>query len=364
MKKYLMTILALALLVFIPGKVNAATKHITFDTQGGTPGTIDAINLDDSEILHLPTVTKEGATFGGWYYIDSSMPEPMNKVQVVDEKPASWLVGDAEGNVTLIASWVTAIDSVNITVKLPVGTEVTTTNPIAESTVTVPSGAKYTAFPEGAGLIKAYDDDSAFVGTIEEGKDYYIELWVAPNGGVFTKDTVIKVNGKDTFKVGAYYADEEGKIDPSLTASGFLLYAKVTAGEEVSETTEYKILNGADQTYVEGTDLAIRADGDLEKFTKLLIDDVEVSKEYYTTAKGSTIATIKASFLSTLKAGEHKVTFVYTDGKVDTSITIPKTKANVKNPNTSDNIKLYSTIFGLSVISFVASSIIIKKRNS
>lgn len=228
MKKGLYFLIVSLLFAFVSvTNVKAASHTLHFDSNGGKPAAIPDVVGEDGTEFTVPTATKDGVEFGGWYYVDETIPEdsPARNVPLEGNQIKAWWPTE----VTYYANWVETIDSVNINVNLPIGTEITTTSPISENTVTVPAGAKYGAFPEGAGLIKSYDDDSAFVGTIEEGKDYYIELWVSPNGGVFTENTVVKVNGKDTFKIGQYYVNAEGKLDPSLTNYGFLMYAKVTA---------------------------------------------------------------------------------------------------------------------------------------
>ena len=238
MKKYLKGIVAsvIAMFAFIPF-VNAASHIVNFDAQGGTPSTISPIEGEDGASFLLPSVTKEGSSLLYWYYIDESCPEesPCHYAPLEgNEIKADW-----PAEITLYAKWGTAIDEVNITVDLPVGETISfPDHALPESAITVPSGSKYGAFPEGAGVIKGYDDDSAFSGTIEAGKEYYVELWVEANGGVFTADTVIKVNGKDTFKIGDYYSDAEGKLDPTNARGAFLMYAKVVAGEVAQGATD------------------------------------------------------------------------------------------------------------------------------
>lgn len=98
----------------------------------------------------------------------------------------------------------------------------------------------------------------------------------------------------------------------------------VSSGQNV-----YKIVEGADQTIVIGDkkDITIKADGDFNKFTGLSIDGKEVAKENYTVASGSTVITLKAEYVKTLSVGVHTVTINYTDGKVETKLTLKEDKA-------------------------------------
>lgn len=243
MKKIVRLLFSLALVV-LPVKVFAASHHITFDANGGTPSSIAAIDKEDGEEFEVPEVSKDGVTFAGWYYEDESMPvdspgrfTPLEGNQVKNYWPT---------NINFVAKWVAKVNTINITVDLPVGTEVSSTKPISESVVKVPSDAKYSAYPEGAGLIKSYDSDEAFEGTIEAGKEYYIELMVLPDESVFAADTVIKVNGKTTFVINKNYVDSDGKLNSYSQNSGFLMYAKVVAGKSTEDDGSNK--DGSNKT--------------------------------------------------------------------------------------------------------------------
>jgi uncharacterized membrane protein YgcG len=88
----------------------------------------------------------------------------------------------------------------------------------------------------------------------------------------------------------------------------------------------YTIVEGANATIDirKGMDLVLKADADLSKFAELRIDDKVVAETNYTKTSGSTIITLKASYLTTLADGEHTIKFVYTDGEASTKFTIVK----------------------------------------
>ena len=153
---------------------------------------------------------------------------------------------------------------------------------------------------------------------------------------------------------------------------------KTTPEKETEETTDneetYTILDGADQTFVEGQDLVIRASGSLENLASILFDGVELSKENYELKSGSTILTLKSAFLATVSKGNHTITFLYNDGKsVSTSVTVGETSLNstaktatttVTNfsPKTGDNILVYGVLFVVATVGMVTTMVIIKKR--
>ena len=62
-----------------------------------------------------------------------------------------------------------------------------------------------------------------------------------------------------------------------------------------------------------------------------------IDRSNYTAKEGSTIITLKASYLNTLSAGNHTVEILWTDGSASTTFT---TKANISdnsNNNQNDN---------------------------
>ena len=69
-------------------------------------------------------------------------------------------------------------------------------------------------------------------------------------------------------------------------------------------------------------DLNFRSSAPLKYFQKVLVDDKEVAAENYVLTEGSTIVTLKASFLKTLGVGEHKLSVVSTTGTAETNFTV------------------------------------------
>lgn len=53
-----------------------------------------------------------------------------------------------------------------------------------------------------------------------------------------------------------------------------------------------------------------------------MVDDKEVDAENYVLTEGSTIVTLKTSFVKTLGVGEHKLSVVSTTGTAETTFTI------------------------------------------
>ena len=85
-----------------------------------------------------------------------------------------------------------------------------------------------------------------------------------------------------------------------------------------------EIIDGKGQTMVvdAAKDLSFRSNAPIRYFQKVLVDDKEVASENYALTEGSTIVTLKTSFLQTLGVGEHKLSVVSTTGTAETTFTV------------------------------------------
>lgn len=94
---------------------------------------------------------------------------------------------------------------------------------------------------------------------------------------------------------------------------------------------------------------------------KLYIDGIEVSKEDYDISKGSTIITLNNSYLKSLSKGEHTMVVKVDDMEAGAYFTIADISKNngEVNPSTGDNIILFASMLGFSIIGFI---ICYKKR--
>ena len=106
-------------------------------------------------------------------------------------------------------------------------------------------------------------------------------------------------------------------------------HQECTVCHEKGKTEEIAILapeitDGKGQTMVveAAKDLTFRSSAPLEFFRKVLVDGKEVARENYELTEGSTIVTLKASFLNTLGVGEHKLSVVSATGTAETTFTV------------------------------------------
>lgn len=193
----------------------------------------------------------------------------------------------------------------------------------------------------------------------ESGKSYVYSIMLKPKDGYsFSDKTVITVNEQ---KVSA----------PFVGGSMYIPSIKTITMPTVTAVSDYKVIEGANSSWIQNADktLTFRVDGDLSKFVGIKVDDEWVDKENYTVASGSTIVTLKNEYLKTLSEGEHKITFVYTDGEVSTNFEVNETEKiyeNSNNPKTGDtsNILVWYSLFATSVLSMLGIIVYNKKKKS
>ena len=84
------------------------------------------------------------------------------------------------------------------------------------------------------------------------------------------------------------------------------------------------IIEGAGQAITVDTakDLSFCSNAPIKYFKTVLVDDMEVGADNFVLTSGSTIVTLKASFVKTLGVGEHKLSVVSTTGTAETTFTI------------------------------------------
>ena len=155
----------------------------------------------------------------------------------------------------------------------------------------------------------------------------------------------------------------------------------------VVEKIEYKVIEGAEQTYTitEDTEARFRIDADYSLFNnKVYVDNVLVDSSNYTSKSGSTIIILNKDYVDTLAVGEHTLKVAFADGgEAETTFTIAKKaennnnnenntpskpedkeemKDNGSNLKTGDNIMLYVAIASISIIGLGVITIVARKK--
>ena len=87
----------------------------------------------------------------------------------------------------------------------------------------------------------------------------------------------------------------------------------------------YPMLEGAGQSVAPGSEGTFRAEIPYEDFTGVQMDGQTVDPSNYDSWSGSTFVRLKASYVSTLSAGDHTLTILGTDGAARTTFTVAAT---------------------------------------
>ena len=106
----------------------------------------------------------------------------------------------------------------------------------------------------------------------------------------------------------------------------------------LSDLVDYQIIagNGSKWTLGDNGSISMIANGSLEKFIGIKVDGKTVDAANYTMKSGSTIITLKSTYLDTLSVGKHTLTVIYSDGQTSGEFEILK-KSDTITPETGDN---------------------------
>ncbi|MBQ6494488.1 MAG: InlB B-repeat-containing protein [Bacilli bacterium] len=159
---------------------------------------------------------------------------------------------------------------------------------------------------------------------------------------------------KDGYVFDGWYEDKELTVEYNFNTvieKNITIYAKWKY--------VYTIEDGNKQIFKLGdtTDIVIKASGSLDKLVGIKLNNSLVDRDNYVIESGSTILTLKHTFLNNLSAGDYTITFVYSDGSVDGSMTVMD--GSSINPPTSDNVIIYVSLLGLSIVGIF---ILLQKR--
>ena len=164
-------------------------------------------------------------------------------------------------------------------------------------------------------------------------------------------------------------------------------YADVTSMIEIEGDPEewryipmiIAIIEGNGQVWTKGTtvDLTFKSNANFADFTRVEVDGAKVDASNYTKSEGSTIVTLKASFLETLSVGEHTIVIVSANDVPEAKFTVKAsaTGGNTGNeqnpdtgatsPQTGDNSNMLLRIALLFVsLGGLTTTVVYKKRKT
>lgn len=134
-------------------------------------------------------------------------------------------------------------------------------------------------------------------------------------------------SGKYTMTVTMTYDDIVPYTRKEVTSFEFTVGEPETKASETSAEAPkdmYKIIDGTKSTWNGSTTegLTIRGDGDFEKFAGVRVDGNWIPSVHYEAKSGSTIVTLKPSYLASLAEGEHTVDIMWIDDSASTTFTV------------------------------------------
>ena len=201
-------------------------------------------------------------------------------------------------------------------------------------------------------------DDSVF----QDNYSYYYSISLKPNDGyAFAADE----NGEYTGSV----STDLDYIDVYLNNDGNL---EVVGENIIFGDLTYKVIEGANQTYVigESTEVKFVIDADYELFEeegRIYVDEDFVDPANYTASEGSTVITLKKEYVDTLSEGEHTFFAIFSNYKyAETTFNVTKDSSNTNTtseitpPNTGIDYKNTEN-YNLLYISVLILSLEIRK---
>ena len=197
-------------------------------------------------------------------------------------------------------------------------------------------------------------DKTAF---IFDGKAIEPTVTVTVGDKVLVKDTDYTLTFENNDKAGDAYAVVTAKEGSGYTGS---IRVKFTITEAPKDLYTITKGNAAKWTLKSTKTLSFTASGDFDKFVGVSVDGKRISESQYTAKKGSTVITLKSSYLNTLKKGEHTITIHFDDGKAEGSFTV--LEASSDNPNTGDNIHLWATLLFVSLTGLAGAGYAVRKK--
>ena len=192
-----------------------------------------------------------------------------------------------------------------------------TVNPVTP--ITDPAIPGVTPPVAGATPVTAITETAQYTGTI---------TWSPVPGASFGASTVytatITLTPKAGYTLAGVAADfytVAGATSVTNSANSGVITAVFPA---TSDPIVYNITAGGNGSWQKGTadGKQITCDGDFAKFIGVKVDGTWVDASNYTAVSGSTVITLKASYLQTLAVGTHTVEIHFTDGYATTTLNV------------------------------------------
>ena len=161
------------------------------------------------------------------------------------------------------------------------------------------------------------------------------------------------------------FADADGKTEVALAdtvikATGHKFAdGKCTVCGDIDSTFKTVITAGANGTWQKGTNdgLSFTSNAAFTDFQKVQVDGSDLDPANYTVKEGSTIVTLKTSYLETLSVGKHTLAIVSDTGTATTEFTIKAAADSSAQTGDDFNIALYAGLAILAAAGAVGTGI-------
>ena len=174
---------------------------------------------------------------------------------------------------------------------------------------------------------------------------------------------------------GKHFSDAEGKVeillsDTVVAAKGHsYVDGKCSVCGAIDSGFQPVIIAGAGDTWQKGAEdgLSFTSNAAFADFVKVQVDGKDLATSDYEVEEGSTVVTLKASYLKTLSVGKHTLAIVSDTGTATTEFTIkaaPATEDDTQSPETGDdsNIALWIAVMLAAGAGLTATVIYRRKR--
>ena len=181
------------------------------------------------------------------------------------------------------------------------------------------------------------------------------------------EETIIKAKGHNAVKTEEKLATctEDGNIEYWYCEVCDKYFSDEKAEHEITlEDTVIaklpKLVSGANQEWTKRSKegLTFKVDTDINEFKKVLVDGKELKDTDYDIKSGSTIVTLKSSFLDTLSAGKHQIRLEFNNGTIEAYFTV-KVKETTTVPETGEQTNLY--LWAMLAIASSASILVLRR---
>ena len=174
----------------------------------------------------------------------------------------------------------------------------------------------------------------------------------------YTGDKVCTVCGEILEKGEAIHKLDHHYIDGTCTVCG-------------ATDTGFRpeIIAGANGTWQKGSEkgYSVTSSAAYSDFQKIQVDGKDLSASHYTVEEGSTVVTLKASYLETLSVGKHTLSVVSQTGTATTNFTIQAAPAaeDTQSPQTGEGneILLWMTLLAMAGAGLCVARSVTKKRS-